>query len=289
MKSTILTRRVAAVGAATALAAGALVATTGTTATAAPVSNTYTCGTSAGPQQVDVDIEVPGIGGVTQFFAGQAVDPMGAFTANLTFTISDDFHSILLGLGVTDLEVPAYAAKFGNSKVPLAAFETSITDMTQNPDDTWSDSVSSPVIAFKAPSAGIDQNAVTPPRINILATIGGNPVDVVCDRNDAAQVLTTVDVFANDSTTAAKSTKACFEKGTAAKVKVKVSADNKTPTGTVILKKGSRTLDKGKLKKGAAVLSTKALGVGKNKLTVVYKGDSYTNGSKDTVTVKVVR
>ena len=68
-----------------------------------------------------------------------------------------------------------------------------------------------------------------------------------------------------------------------------MSADNKTPTGTVILKKGSRTLDKGKLKKGAAVLSTKALGVGKNKLTVVYKGDSYTNGSKDTVTVKVVR
>ena len=57
----------------------------------------------------------------------------------------------------------------------------------------------------------------------------------------------------------------------------------------MILKKGSRTLDKGKLKKGAAVLSTKALGVGKNKLTVVYKGDCYTKGSKDAVTVKVVR
>jgi hypothetical protein len=288
MKFITPARRVLAAGAVSALAAGALVAATATTATAAPGSNVYSCSTSAGPQDVTVDVDVPGIGAITALEAGQPVDPMGAFNANMTFTISDDFHTILLGLGVTDLEVPAYAAGFGNSKVPVDAFSASVSDMEQNPDDSWSDSVTTPVVSFRAPSAGT-QDVVTPPKFGIVATIGGGPVDVTCTRSDAADVLTTIAVSKTDSTTAAKSAAKSFKKGKPAKVNVTVDGAYQNPAGTVKLMKGKKTLDTAKLKKGKATLSTKSLKVGKTNLTVKYAGNGYYTGSQDKVSVKVVR
>jgi hypothetical protein len=292
MKSITPARRILAAGAVSALAAGALVTTTATTASAAPGSNVYSCTTSAGPQDVTVDVDVPLIGAVTQLNAGQPVDPSVlpvTIEANMTFTISNNFKALLGSLGVQEMEVPAYAADFGNSSIPVDAFAASVTDMTQNEDTTWSVDVTTPVVAFKAPAAGQDVPVETPAVFGIVAQIGGAPANVTCTRSDAADVLTTIDVVKTDSTTTAKSAKRSFKKGDAAKVEVAVSGAYQKPGGTVILKKGTKTLDKGKLKRGKAVLSTKALKVGKNKLTVIYKGNGYYKGSKDAVTVKVVR
>ncbi len=289
MKFTTLSRRTAAAGAASALVAGALVGATTTAAEAAPVTNTYSCTTSAGPQNVVVDVEVPGIGSVTALQAGQAVDPGGLLVANMTFTISNDFYELLGLLGVEEMEVPNYGADFGNSRVPVEPFSASVTDMEQNPDDSWSSSVSTAVEPFEAPSAGT-RNVTTPSRFGIVATISGEPVDVECTRSDSAKILTTVEVSKNDSTTAAKAKNAPVAKGKMAKVGVTVKAPNETPGGKVILKKGKKTLDKANLdKKGKATLSYKAKKVGKNKLKVLYKGDGYTNTSSDKVTVKVVK
>ncbi|GAA1478556.1 hypothetical protein GCM10009623_30020 [Nocardioides aestuarii] len=292
MKFTTPARRVLAAGAVSALAAGALVTTTATTANAAPGSNVYSCTTSAGPQNVTVDVDVPLIGAVTQLDAGQPVDPAVlpvTIEANLTFTISNNFKLLLGSLGVQEMEVPAYGGDFGNSKIPVEAFAASVTDMTQNEDTTWSVDVTTPVIAFKAPAAGTAVPVQTPKKFGIVAQIGGEPADVTCTRSDAADVLTTIDVVKTASTTTGKSAKRSFAKGTNAKVNVTVAGAYKKPSGQVILKKGTKTLDKGKLRKGKAVLSTKALKVGKNKLTVIYKGDGYYTGSKDAVTVKVTR
>lgn len=292
MKFTTPARRVLAAGAVSALAAGALVTTTATTANAAPGSNVYSCTTSAGPQNVTVDVDVPLIGALTQLEAGQPVDvdalPI-VVEADMTFTISNSFKSLLTSLGVQEMEVPAYGADFGNSSIPVEAFAASVTDMQQNPDTSWSVEVTTPVIDFTAPASGEDVPVETPAVFGIIAQIGGQPADVTCTRSDGADVLTTVDVVKTASTTSAKSAKRSFKKGDAAKVEVAVAGAYKKPSGQVILKKGTKTLDKAKLKKGKAVLSTKALKVGKNKLTVTYKGDGYYTGSKDAVTVKVVR
>ncbi|MEJ7794052.1 MAG: Ig-like domain-containing protein [Nocardioides sp.] len=76
------------------------------------------------------------------------------------------------------------------------------------------------------------------------------------------------------------------------KIKVKVKGpDFQMPSGKVILKKGAKTLTSGMLNNnnGVVVLKTKALALGKNKLTAIYKGDGYTTGSRDNVVVKVTR
>ena len=53
---------------------------------------------------------------------------------------------------------------------------------------------------------------------------------------------------------------------------------------------GTKKVDTAKVNaKGVAKLAYTAKKVGKNKLTAIYKGDGYTNGSKDKLTVKVTR
>ena len=67
-------------------------------------------------------------------------------------------------------------------------------------------------------------------------------------------------------------------------------ADDTTPTGKVVLKRGKRTLAKGTLSdRGRVVLKTRNLKVGKNRLVAKYRGDDATKRSKDRVVVRVKR
>lgn len=81
-----------------------------------------------------------------------------------------------------------------------------------------------------------------------------------------------------------------IKKGKPFTVKVKVTSPDATPTGKVVLKKGTTKLGSATLENGVATIKvTKSLPLGKNKLVASYLGNASFEASKDTFTVKVVR
>ncbi|MBZ5739725.1 Ig-like domain repeat protein [Nocardioides mangrovi] len=79
---------------------------------------------------------------------------------------------------------------------------------------------------------------------------------------------------------------ATVAKGKKAKGTVTVKADGATATGTVKIKKGSKTLASGKLKGGKVTITLPALKKGKNSLKVVYGGSSTVNGASKSFSIK---
>jgi hypothetical protein len=81
--------------------------------------------------------------------------------------------------------------------------------------------------------------------------------------------------------------------GSTVSAKIKVTNDyaktgGPLPTGKVVIKDGSKTLGKGKLKNGKVTIKVKTLSVGTHDLVVKYAGDDFTNKSKSkkiTVTI----
>ena len=211
-----------------------------------------------------------------------------------TVTVPTAVIDGLSGLGITRVEAPGFAGKFGPATVGVDGVGADVADATPagpGYSSLQADGFNAP---FEVPAAGT-YDVVSPTSVELIAknSAGTAVSNVPCERADgetAGVYATGIDVLKNDSTSNAKTTKKQFKKGTAASVRVKVSAENETPGGQVLLKKKSKTLAKGKLnKKGVVVLKTKSLKVGKTKLKTVYKGDKYTKPSTDTVTVKVVR
>lgn len=93
------------------------------------------------------------------------------------------------------------------------------------------------------------------------------------------------------STTAAIATAATVRLGSPVSVKVSVSGAGETPTGPVVLRKGSTVLASADLASGRATLKVGSakLGTGSHSLSVDYAGDASHGASSDTVTVKVVK
>ena len=300
MKFTTLSRRTAAAGAASALVAGALVGATTTAAQAAPVTNTYTCTTPVGPQEVVLDSDAPGIEGLPSLPAGLTVPPQSLSVTN-KFTISDSFHDTLAGFGVENLAIPGFSGSVGDATVPVDGVAVTVSGMVDNGDGTWStdstDTDGDPVEGtglngtFETPAAGT-YDVLSPSEFTIETTLGGNPVSVPCVLNAGTEPgsYDQLTFVKNDSTSKATAVNSPVKKGDTAKVKVKVSAPNEVPTGKVILKKGTQKLDSGTLNaKGVVTLKYTAKAVGKNKLKAIYKGDGYTNKSSDAVVVTVTR
>lgn len=292
MKFTTLSRRTAA----SALVAGALVGANTTVAQAAPTTTTYTCTNPSGgdPWTVPVVSNIPELAGFPQVPAGLDV---GAGLLNVTndFTIQDDAHDTLVAFGVEDLTFPDYAGALGSVPVDVAGMTAKVSEMTDNGNGTWSFNSNGSNAAFEVPRAGT-YDVTAPADFQLVADVpgvGAVPSSCVLAAGTEVGIYQSVEVLKNDSTSAAKAVNAPVKKGTVAKVKVKVKVsgpDFQTPSGKVVLKKGKKTVAKGNLNaKGVVVLKTKSLPVGKNKLKTVYKGDGYTNKSKDGVVVKVVR
>lgn len=306
MKFTTISRRVAATGAATAIAAAGVVATTTTTAFADPVvTNTYVCTASGQQFPVTLTTNAPGIENFVDFglHAGAAL-PGGALTVVNTFTISDGVHSALAGLfHVTSIDATDFSGDFGGNPVGVDGVSVTLAGFTQNEDTTWSsdstDTDGDPRegdgtnLPFVAPEAGA-QPVTSPDTLGLVATLADGsqlPVDCVIAPETTPGNYSVINLVKNDSVTTGKATKSSFAKGTAAKVKATVTGGAELVGDKVLLKKGTKTLDSAVLKdNGTAVLSTKALPVGKNTLKVVYKATGYNNGSKsEAVIVKVVK
>lgn len=306
MKFTTISRRIAASGAATALVAGAVVGLTATTATAAPeVSNDYTCSIPgvAGPYTVTMTTNALGIEGFPQIAAGSALGA-GLLTVTNHVTIPAQAYGLFSSFHVDNVTFPDFAANFGPNTVGVTGMVAAVADMADNGDGTYGFNApkDDPATAgtegglnaaFEVPVAG--EYDITMPSsftINANAADGTTIAPIGCALADGqtAAALHHITVFKNASTAAGKATKKQFMLGRAAKVAATVTGSHLSGN-KVLLKKGTKTLATAVLNDlGKATLTTKKLPVGKNKLTVVYKGSGYNLPSKSSpFIVKVVR
>lgn len=306
MKFTTISRRIAASGAATALVAGAVVGLTSTAATASPeVSNDYTCSVPglAGPYNVTMLTNAVGIESFPQIGAGVTV-PGGLLTVTNHVTIPAEAYGLFTQFGVDNVTFPDFGADFGGNMVGVTGMVAKVADMANNGDGTFGFNApkDDPATqgtegalnqAFEVPVAG-EYDITMPTGFNIAANNadGAALATIVCNLADGqtAAPLHHITVYKNASTTAGKATKKQFMKGKAAKVVATVTGSHLTGN-KVLLKKGTKTLDSALLNGlGKATLVTKKLPVGKNKLTVVYKGSGYNLASKSArVIVKIVK
>lgn len=291
MKFTTLTRRTTAAGAASALVAGALVGATASTAQAAPIQNTYSCEGTSGPFPLVLDSDIPGIVSFPTVPAGFDV-PAGALDVFNTVTVPSAVITTMQGFGITRLESTNFAGSIGTNSVAVEGVSATTASATDNGDGTHSFDANGANGAFETPAAG-GYEVLGPVAFTIDAYNDGSEMPVLsvpCTLVGDNHSYQAIDVIKNASTATATAVNSPVKRGEVAKVKVKVAAPNETPTGKVLLKKGTRTLTKGSLNnRGIVVLKTKALKVGRNKLTTVYRGDGYTKPSKDGVVVRVKR
>lgn len=288
--------RVLATAGVAALAAGTVLVGTTTSAEAAPATTQYTCQYEAlglGPWAVTVDTEILGLDQIPTISAGTDV-PGGFATITNHFTIPADAHDTLASFNVEDVSFPDFAGTFGTNPVGVADMAATVSGMTDNGDGTWGFDANGLNAAFEVPAAGT-YDLHSPEAFGMVASVpnvGNVAVPCVLTTGTEAGVLGTVDVTKNASTTAATVVKPPVEKGTKGKVKVTVATDNATQgaSGKVVAKKGSKTIGSGTLNDaGKVTITLDKLPVGKNKVTLNYKGDAYTAKSSKTITVKVVK
>lgn len=297
--------RAVAASAVAVLAAGAVVAVTSTAAQAAvSASTTYDCtGVGAVGLAVEQSILTDGM----TFPAGLDV-PADFLGVDLDATISEATTTALRTLGVTqvggssdDMTLSVVAAG-GSTPVgsigvvdvvfPPADVPASGSMTLSTPPADGSNGVPASLDAFNAPPAGTyDINF--PPTFSFVATDGsGNQLaDSTCTLQSGAEDrIATLTFTKNASTTTGKVVNPPVEKGTRGKIRTTVAAENETPSGKVVAKKGSQTIGSGMLNdKGKVTITLDRLPVGKHSVVLKYKGDGYTaKSSSETITVKVV-
>ena len=289
MKFTTLTRRAVTAGAASALVAGVLVASS-PAANAASATSSYLCtAPTSDTFTLDLASTVDALDAIDEYAAGAAV-PGGLPVTNV-FTMDAAAVGLMNAFGVTDVSFPDFAATFGNASIPVTGMVATTASLVDNGDGTSSFDADGTTGAARAPRAG--QQLVTTPSaftMNVKSIASPDPIPVPCALTGDAGVLKTITVTKNASTSNARAVNSPTRKGQVAKVRVKVTAPNHKPTGKVVLKRGKKTVASGKLnRRGVVVLKTRALRVGKNRLVTQYKGDGYTRASTDKLVFKVRR
>ena len=291
MKFNTLPRRVAATGAVTALAAGALVGLTTAAAEAAPQTINYTCPTALGDLPVTLTTDIPNLPLVAAggpYAAGSAV-VAGQVPGGVTnhFVISDATKALLDSVHTSKFSFTSFEGAFGNSAVPAVLPDVNTADFTHDSGaGQYSFDANGGNGAFKNPKAGT-WDVFAPASFSFVATtdLGDVPVTCTADTTPGSYGSQIV-VVKNDSTTKVTSNSP-VKHGAKAVIKAKVTAPNKAPSGKVTFKDGKKTIGTVSIKKGVAVLK-KTLSKGKHTIKATYAGDAYTNGStgKTTVTQK---
>lgn len=294
MKFNTLAGRALALGAVSAVTLGGL-ATVAPAANAAPVTTTYTCGNAVtGPFDAKVETDLPELAGLvtsgTPINAGADV-PADFLSVTNKVTISAQTHGLFAFVGATEVSIPDFAVSLGETKVSATGIKATAASFTQAADTTYSAQLDGKNAAFEIPAVGT-YNATPPAEFTLRATKadGGN-VDVPCKAAVApSTAISSVDVTANEATVTAKAKNKKVAAGTDVRLKVKVAADNETPTGKVKLTVKGKKVGKGVLENGKVkvVVKAKKLKVGKNKIVVSYAGDDYTEAGKAKVKIKVI-
>jgi Bacterial Ig-like domain (group 3) len=299
-------RRLGAAVAATALSAGALVAVSAPAAQAATAATTFTCtfpslgardipvnitatlpaAANAGldapaiPVLLDVTLPADVVNAARGLFGATTI---GGFSNDMVATLDDLSSSDSAALALQDVRFPQTAVPAANQPLTLR---------TPNPLATPG-VVPATTVPVNLPGKGIYDIQV-PTAFKFTATRQGEVVmlaDVPCALKIGSPAsLGSIALAANESTTKAKPAKQVTKLGTKTKLKVVVDADNEVPTGKVKVMKGQKMLGKGSLNSKGKVTVTlkKALPKGKTIVKVLYRGDDYTQKSRDKkVVIKV--
>jgi hypothetical protein len=271
-----LASRVAVGGTAAALATAGLVGVTSTSASAAPISTTYTCSALGQSFPIPVSVDIAVLPSTAP--AGFPV-PAGLLSFNSTLSVPDAVQQQLNATNNTGAKSDDFAAAFGTTaaKAPVAW-----TKPAAAVNGVWTYTGKGANAAFLLPAAGT--YSVKMPSTFTLVTTGGTvPVSATCTSAAPSQ-LGTITLSKQASVTKVKAAKR-VKHGAVESVKIKVTNDySKTggvvPTGKVTIKDGKKTIAKGKLKNGKVTIKVKSLSVGTHKLVAKYGGDAYTAKSK---------
>ncbi|MGZ4445463.1 MAG: Ig-like domain repeat protein [Nocardioides sp.] len=294
MNFTVISKRLATVGVASALAAGALVGATATSADAVTASDNYTCTVPLlGAQTFPVTISSAALdladslpAGIT--FGAGALDALSStgHAVDMSMTAPAIVVQTLASLGtLTGVSSPDLAIPFGATAVPVQGLALTGAPVI-NPDGSAVFNLAGSNGAFSAPAAG-DYDITLPAAFTFVASTTSTdfpqiPVQCV---SAAPVVLKHMTVTKNSSATTAKAVHAKIKKGTAAVVNSTVTGGFNAPTGKVAIYDGAKKLATKTLSStGKAKFSVAKLAVGVHKLSVRYLGDGFRNASKSAVT-----
>ena len=280
-----MTRRIAVSGVATAIAAGALVGASSTTANAAfEATSTYTCNVAGTPVAMPMTASVPILPPTAN--AGMII-PANLLDVSTALTIPAAVASQLGSLGVTGGTVQDFGMLIGDkgaAPAPLTvtgfAPGTEVGSLVAN--------AAGKNASFTLPESGTYD--ITLPKsftFTPSTAAGPLPITVPCT-TEAPAKLSSVRLDKNASATDAKAP-VSIKKGSVAKVTSLITSGGPAPTGKIVAKLGTKTVGTGTVKAGQAVMKIAKLPVGKDKLKIKYLGDAYTAPSGDSLVVKVVR
>lgn len=278
-----LPARLATAGVATALAAGAVVATAPAQAAVKTVTQSYTCSVP-GIYSGDFPLTVTGGLPVDSYAAGAPVGP-GLLGVEVSTTLPQEAVGLLsiydvdgansedFGFGVADAFAP----------VPISGAFSKAADGTT----TWSATGANE--AFTTPGAGQHQ-ILLPEHFALTPTSKGEalPLDLDCVAATAPASIGQVALAQQDTEMSAPK-KVAVKKGKRGKVKVSVSQGLGSPAGKVVAKEGKKSLGSGTLKSGTAVVKLAKLKPGKHKVVLSYAGSDSSAASSTKVTVKVAK
>ncbi|MFC5176133.1 Ig-like domain repeat protein [Nocardioides taihuensis] len=284
-------RRWAVGGVATALAAAALVSTSTTSASAAPVTADYTC-TILGndfvlPITMDTGIPIP-----SPAPAGFQA-PAGLLPVTMSTVTPAGLTQALIDFQVTGMSSPDLSMKMGKTTIPIPDLALAEVDGIVFDDPAPGEATINAVGsngAFTTPAAGT-YDVKFPKNFSLVPSNAGGDLPPITCVTETPALFTTVEMVKQGSETTASLEKGKIQKGKPAVVNAKVTRDYGTAAGKVkVLKKGN-VIGQGTLNnKGKVSIKTdKFKKTGKYTLTVKYVGDGYAVSSTDKVTLKVVK
>ncbi len=278
-----LLTRTAVAGATSALAASALVGATTVAANAVEASTDYACALSSPIQSplgtFNLVVSTPVIPPTAT--AGQSF-PGGLLALDATLTIPSPTGAALANYKVDHADATDYAVGLGSTSIAAPIAFGAPTVHEDGSATVLGTAANQP---FTLPPAGT-YKAMLPSAFTMDTTIdmgsGPIPATIACT-SDAPGDLGSVQVTKGVSATAGKVAKTA--KGYKATATVTRVGDDVVPAGKVIAKLGTTKVATKALKKGKAVFALPQSARGK-KLTLIYKGDGYTQGSKTSLKVK---
>ncbi|UYM07211.1 Ig-like domain-containing protein [Solicola gregarius] len=300
--TSVRARRTVAIGASSALVAGAALAMTAATTTSADAAkinkNTdYNCVLSltgdSYPVGVTTKVTVP-----KSVAPGQKVPKR---KTTLTLNISEELHETVLSLGGTDAEGGSKNAKVGvkvgkkTLSVPINKLSAPKAPIPPS-GEKWSIDTAGTVGAFKVPATakGGTKAKLSMPKkftIDAIVYLGDTavPNELQCTA-DGKRALGSIAIKKAPSKLKANvKPKKVVAKKTRAKVNVSVRSTGKA-TGKVRVMEGKKTLGAAAVKKGKATVTLKKFAKpGKHKLTIKYAGNKSVKASMVKRTIKVVR
>lgn len=287
MRFTMLSRRVAATGAVTAIAAATLVGVATAPAHAASATGDYAC-------------SAPGLGELGTFpmtFDAPILDnfptiaagfPVGAglVETSSSMGVPAGVAGLLDMAGVTGGTIDDFAITIGDT---VATAPQTVTEIAPGEAGAKVVHTTGSNLPFVMPEAG-SYDILMPESFTFAPTTAGGPLGIaITCVTEAPASMGTIETTLNESTTDLTGTRATVRRGKAAKVVASVLGNFAVATGDVVAKKGKREIGRGNLEDGMTTFRLDKLKPGVYTIKVKYLGDGFYNPSQTSYRLTVKR